>query len=56
MATFAELSADNPNIRAQYDEWAPLRAQTAKTPPTTRPSDSTSWHIGAPEPGRGRDR
>jgi len=51
MATFEELSADNPNIREQYDEWRDLRTQ--------RGEDATDWSafrkhvmaIGAPDPG-----
>jgi hypothetical protein len=42
MATFAELSADNPNLRQQYDEWREARThKTVKTRPITKPSAST---------------
>jgi len=51
MARFQELAADNPNIRAQYDEWRGLRTQNGE--------DSTDYQafrkhligVGAPDPG-----
>ncbi len=51
MARFADLSADNPNLRQQYDEWRDQRAQAG--------ADSTEYQtfrqhvisLGAPDPG-----
>jgi hypothetical protein len=51
MATFEELSADNPNIRAQYDEWAPLRLKMGRTPTDYQAFRQHLMAIGAPDPG-----
>ena len=51
MATYAELSADNPNIRAQYDEWAPLRSQNGEDPTDYQAFRQHLIAIGAPDPG-----
>ena len=51
MATFAELAADNPNIRAQYDEWAPLRSQNGEDPTDYQAFRQHLIAIGAPDPG-----
>ena len=54
MATFAELSADNPNIRAQFDEWAPLRAQNGEDPTDYQAFRQHVMALGAPDPARPR--
>jgi hypothetical protein len=51
MATFAELSADNPNIRGQYDEWAALRSQNGEDPTDYQAFRQHLMAIGAPDPG-----
>ena len=51
MATFEELSADNPNIRAQYDEWAPLRVQNGEDPTDYQAFRKHVIALGAPDPG-----
>jgi hypothetical protein len=51
MASFDDMTAQNPNIRQQYDEWRELRSQNGE--------DSTDWDafrqhvmaIGAHDPG-----
>jgi hypothetical protein len=51
VSTFDSLGQDNPNIRAQYDEWREARAASGE--------DSTDWDsfrdhvmaLGAPDPG-----
>ena len=52
MATFSEMTADNPYIREQYNEWREQRSQNGE--------DTTDWDafrehvmaLGAPDPGR----
>ena len=51
MATFADLSADNPNIRAQYDEWAALRSQNGEDSTDYQAFRQHVMAIGAPDPG-----
>jgi hypothetical protein len=51
VATFDELAAENPNIRAQYDEWAAQRAQDGED---AADYDAFRQHVlalGAPDPG-----
>ena len=51
MATFQDMARDNPNIRAQYDDWRTQRAANNE--------DAVDWEafrqhvmaIGAPDPG-----
>ena len=55
MARFEDLASDNPNIRAQYDEWREARAAAGE--------DSTDWaafrqhvqELGSPDPGEAED-
>ena len=51
MATFAELTASNPNIRAQYDEWRQLRAERNEDPLDWGAFRGHLMAIGAPDPG-----
>ena len=51
MPSFAELSADNPNIRAQYDEWAGLRSQNGEDPTDYQAFRQHVTALGAPDPG-----
>jgi hypothetical protein len=51
MPTFAELAADNPDIRAQYDEWAAWRAQNGEDPTEYGAFRSHVLEMGAPDPG-----
>lgn len=51
MATFQDMARDNPNIRAQYDDWRQQRS--------TNKEDALDWNefrqhvqrIGSPDPG-----
>jgi hypothetical protein len=51
MATFAELTESNPNIRAQYDEWRQLRAERHEDPLDWGAFRGHAMAIGAPDPG-----
>ena len=51
MATFAELTESNPNIRAQYDEWRHLRAERNEDPLDWGAFRGHVMAIGAPDPG-----
>jgi len=51
MTTFAELTAENPNIRVQYDEWRALRAQNNEDPLDWGAFRGHAMAIGAPDPG-----
>ena len=51
MATFQELSADNPNLRQQYDEWRQLRSQNGEDPTDYAAFRQHVIGIGAPDPG-----
>ena len=51
MPTFAELSADNPEIRAQYDEWREARAQAGEDPTDYQAFREHVLSLGAPDPG-----
>ena len=52
MSTFAELEAENPNIRAQYDEWREGRVANGEDPVDWGAFQSHLAAIGAPDPGR----
>src|SRR5919206_206223 len=51
MATFQELSADNPNLRQQYDEWRELRSQNGEDPADYQAFRQHVIGLGAPDPG-----
>jgi hypothetical protein len=51
MATFADMVADNPNIRQQYDEWRGLRSQRGEDPLDWGAFRGHAMAIGAPDPG-----
>jgi hypothetical protein len=51
MATFADLSADNPNLRQQYDEWRDARSQNGEDPTDYQAFREHVTAIGAPDPG-----
>jgi len=51
MATFSELTADNPNIRQQYDEWRDQRSQNGEDPTDWEAFRQHVMAIGAPDPG-----
>jgi hypothetical protein len=51
MATFADLSAANPNIRQQYDEWRQLRSQNGEDPTDYQAFRQHLINLGAPDPG-----
>jgi len=51
MSTFQDLSADNPNIRQQYDEWRDQRTQGGEDPTDWSVFRQHVMAIGAPDPG-----
>jgi hypothetical protein len=51
MATFADLEAENPNIRAQYDEWREARAAAGEDPTDYAAFRQHVIALGAPDPG-----
>ncbi len=51
MATFDELTADNPDLRAQYDEWRDLRGQRGEDPTDYQAFRQHLIAIEAPDPG-----
>ena len=51
MSTFAELEADNPNIRSQYDEWRNARSANGEDPVDWGAFQQHLTAIGAPDPG-----
>ena len=51
MASFAELEAENPNIREQYDTWRQLRAERGEDPTDYVAFRQHVVAIGAPDPG-----
>ena len=51
MATFEELTADNPNLRGQYDEWRDLRSQKGEDPTDYQAFRQHVIALGAPDPG-----
>ena len=50
MATFADLAADNPNVRTQYDEWREARAANNEDPLDWGAFREHVMAIGAPDP------
>ena len=53
MPTFEDLSADNPNIRQQYDDWREQRSQRNEDPTDYQAFRQHLTAIGAPDPGEG---
>lgn len=51
MATFEELSAENPGLRQQYDEWREQRAQNGEDPTNYQAFRQHVIALGAPDPG-----
>jgi hypothetical protein len=51
MATFADMAADNPNIRSQYDEWREARTASGEDPLDWEAFRQHVQAIGAPDPG-----
>ena len=51
MATFAELSSSNPNIRQQYDQWRELRSQNGEDPTDYQAFRQHVMNLDAPDPG-----
>jgi hypothetical protein len=51
MPTFAELQADNPNLRQQYDEWRAARTQNGEDPTDYQAFRQHVIALGAPDPG-----
>jgi hypothetical protein len=51
MATFADLSADNPNIRQQHGDWRQLRSQNGEDPTDYQAFRQHVINLGAPDPG-----
>ncbi len=51
MATFADLSAANPNLRQQYDDWRQLRSQNGEDPTDYQAFRQHLIDLGAPDPG-----
>jgi hypothetical protein len=51
MPTFADLAAENPNIRNQYDEWRTQRADAGEDATDYQAFRQNVIDIGAPDPG-----
>ncbi len=51
MATFSDLSNDNPNIRQQFDEWREARAQAGEDASDYEAFRQHVMAMGAPDPG-----
>ena len=51
MASFSDLSADNPNLRQQYDEWREQRSQNGEDPTGYEAFRQHVIALGAPDPG-----
>jgi hypothetical protein len=51
MATFGEMTADNPYIREQYDEWGDARVQNGEDPTDWDAFREHVMALGAPDPG-----
>jgi len=50
MATFADMAADNPNLRAQYDEWREARSANGEDPVDWGAFRDHLLALGAPDP------
>ena len=51
MATFDGMAEENPNIRAQYDEWREARAANGEDPVDWGAFQDHLLAVGAPDPG-----
>ena len=51
MTTFADLEVDNPNMRAQYDEWREARAANGEDPIDWGAFQQHLIAIGGVDPG-----
>jgi hypothetical protein len=51
MATFADLEADNPDIRRQYQDWLQLRLVSGEDPADYQAFRQHVLALGAPDPG-----
>jgi hypothetical protein len=51
MPNFETLAEQNPNIRAQYDEWRELRTQSGEDPTDYQAFRQHVMSLGAPDPG-----
>lgn len=51
MATFADLSVENPNLLQQYDDWRELRSQNGEDPTYYQASRQHVINLGAPDRG-----
>ncbi|HEY7062460.1 MAG TPA: hypothetical protein VII06_13355 [Chloroflexota bacterium] len=51
MSTFADLEADNPNIRSQYDDWRNARSANGEDPVDWGAFRQHEQALGAPDPG-----
>jgi len=51
MSTFDSLTADNPNLRQQYDDWRNERAAKGEDPTDWAEFRELVKYLGAPDPG-----
>jgi hypothetical protein len=51
MATLADLEADNPTIRQQYEDWRKLREANGEDPTDYEAFRQHLLALGAPDPG-----
>jgi hypothetical protein len=51
MPSFQDLTAENPNIRDQYDEWRGQRSQNGEDPTDYEAFRQHLIALGAPDPG-----
>jgi len=51
MTNFQDLTAENPTIRDQYDEWRGLRSQNGEDPTDYQAFRKHLIDLGAPDPG-----
>lgn len=51
MATFDQLLSQNPNLRAQYDEWRAAREQAGQDPTDYQSFRQHVISLGSPDPG-----
>ena len=51
MASFQDLSSENPNLRSQYDEWREARLQNGEDPTDYAAFREHVIALGAPDPG-----
>ncbi len=51
MATFADLTGENPDLRQQYDEWREARTQNGEDATDYSAFRQHVTSLGAPDPG-----